>query len=249
MKLRTLLLLGVLAYLGFLTAQLPAARIAAWVGPLPGHVQVSGIEGSAFSGSAAVVQWKEWRFESVTWSFRPLSLIMGHLELELTFHNADGSGRALVGATVLRQFYLADLHARIQVSALEPLWRPSVLSLSGWVVADIDHFAWPSSGPELTGQAILENIRWESKPPLPLGDFLVTLGTDPAKSELHGQITDRAGSIETKGQFQINPPGLWKVMGTVAPRPNAPAALRQILSFSSKPDREGRFPIAFNGKL
>ena len=208
---KLLFILGLLAYFGFLVLQLPITRILAWIEPLPEQVRVYGAEGTAFTGSATVVQWNDWRLESVTWEFRPLALVMGRLEFDVTFHNLDESkGHARAGITMLRQPYLADLHAHLRVSALEPLWRPTVMNFGGWLGIDFDHIKKAITGPELMGQVNLENVAWEGKPPIPIGDFLIALETldtieetqksnstvsqkDAAKGEIKGKKESKGG--------------------------------------------------------
>ncbi len=245
MKHKGLIILGVLAYLGFFILQTPAARVIAWL-PLP--VQVYGASGSIPTGSADLIQWHEWRFEHVTWVLRLLPLVMGHVEFNLTFHNHDeGTGHTRAGVTLQRRFYLTDPHVRLPSKTLEPMW-PMLTNLDGWIVADLDHLSLSNNALDLAGQVTLENVTWKNTPPAPLGDFLVTLETNKDQKIL-GKIVDRNALLALQGQVTLEPNGLWKLTGSIAPRPNTPPKITQFLTFLGHPDQQGRFPLAFGGSL
>lgn len=188
MKFGFLAVVGLLAYMVFLITQLPVTHVLSKLEPFPEQIRIYGAEGTFLTGRAALVEKKPWRFEQVTWELRPWALIAGRLEFDVTFHNSDENrGSARIGTTILRHPYFADLRAHLQLSALESLWKPSMIHLGGWLKADLDYLDWSPSGPSLNGQVTLENIIWEGKPAVPLGDFLVMLNTteetSAAKSE------------------------------------------------------------------
>jgi len=184
LKLGFLAILGLLAYLVFLVTQLPVTHVLARLEPLPEKIQIYGAEGTVLAGRAALVQKENWRFEQVTWKLRPWALVTGQLEFDVTFHNSDENrGSARVGTTILRQPYLADLRAHLRLSTLEPLWQPSMINLSGWLGTELDYFDWSPTGLNLNGKATLENITWEGKPSVPIGDFIVVLDTIESNAE------------------------------------------------------------------
>ncbi|CAK0745865.1 general secretion pathway protein N [Gammaproteobacteria bacterium] len=264
---RILVFLGLLGYLGSLVLQLPVTRILTWVEPLPGQIRVYGAEGTAFAGGAALIGWNNWRFESVTWALRPWDLIMGKLGFDVAFHNPDESkAHTRAGITILGHPYLTDLHARLRVSALEPLWRPTVVNFGGWLGIDLDHLKGTSTNFDLAGQVAFENIAWEGKPPIPLGDFLVILetlniveeapaGNSPATPNEAGASKDgikgnvkgkRGGEVANKGGIEANVTGPTSRNATGSLPPSGSGHSHRILH-GKITDRSG--PVQVQGQL
>ncbi|CAK0755934.1 general secretion pathway protein N [Gammaproteobacteria bacterium] len=253
-KIGSLTLLGIGAYLIFLVLQLPITHVLARLEPLPEKIRIYGAQGTIIAGNAALVEKENWRLENFTWKVRPWALLKGCLEFVITFQNIDETrGRARVGVTLFGQTYLARPQVRLRLNTLEPLWRPMIINLGGWIDAKLDHVTWSVSGLDTKGQVILENVVWESNPPLSLGDFLIALETVTADNSpnrmVRGQLSDRGGPIGIQGQLQLDSQGAWRLTGTLASRSDATPKIRQMLSFLGQPDQDGRFPISFNGRL
>lgn len=264
-----LVFLGLLAYLVFLVTQFPITHVLARWAPLPWHLEVYGAEGTLFAGRAALVQKESWRFEQVTWEWHPWALVTGSLEFAVTFHNADDNrGKARVGVTFFQQPYLQDMQAQLRLSSLDFLWKPAMINIGGWLKAELS-LVWSTVAPSVAGQITLENTVWDGKPPTPLGDFLVTLDDVPAEEDptdtkrsndapphsspsqrmVRGHIIDRGGPVQVEGNVQLDMQGAWRLTGTLNPRPDAPAKIRQTLAFLGRPNSDGRFPLSFNGHL
>jgi|GEM_PF-6649877 len=269
-----LLFFGVLSYLVFFVLRLPATYLLEKFSPLPRQIEAYGVEGSIFQGRAALVQWRGWRFESVTWDFQPLALATGNAEFTVSFRGQEGEGHTQAGMTLSQELYLKDTHARIRVGALEPLWRPMVLSLEGWILADLEHVFWKAENLDLLGKVTLENAIWDSKPPLPFGNFLVLLDTvkekatpiqqsdkknltekapkiqEPLGLAIRGQIADVNGPVQVKGQLLVSlKSNTWRIATSFWPRPKTTEQIRDLVSLLGAPDREGHYSWSSRGQL
>ncbi|CAK0778407.1 general secretion pathway protein N [Gammaproteobacteria bacterium] len=269
-----LLFFGVFSYLFFLVLRLPATYLLEKFGPLPRQIEAYGVEGSVFQGRAALVQWREWRFESVTWNFQPLTLVTGRAEFSVVFRGLEGEGHTQIGVSLSQESYLKDTHVRIRVSALEPLWRPMVLSLEGWVLIDLEHASWKTEHLDLLGKVTLENTIWDSKPPLSFGSYLVALDTvqenampvqppektksaeknsktqEPSEPAIRGQITDINGPVQIKGQLLAYLKSkTWQITTSFWARPQTPEQIKNLLSLLGAPNREGHYSWSSRGQL
>ncbi len=243
MKTSWLIGIGLLAYGLSLILQLPAAQLITWA-DVPG-LQAYGLQGQAINGQASLVQWRGWRFEHVTWDWRPVALLAGKLEANVAFHGSDNQGHGRVGMDLTQNYYLADLSAQLPVTALAPLWQPLPLRLAGRVDAAVEQVVWSKNGlVQLAGQLQLKGAAWENNPPLPLGNYTLTLENHGGNAA--GTLTSPEGPLEIHGQLGLDRKGSWQITGHISPRPEASPSLRQALTILGPADREGKIPITYN---
>lgn len=204
----TLGLLGLLAYLIFLVATLPAARAWAWFGEsVP--LQAYGLDGTLWHGRAAVMQDELRRLEAVQWEIRPLSLLRGNLSAEVQAR-LPGDGR-LRSTVHLRPNRLRAEDLRLELPA------PLVLTWAG-----IDRLPVTVDGrfESLLRELVLVDERllradgllsWNSatlalgRQPLPLGNLALRLR--PGEDAILGTLTSQGGPLSLDGDLRLAPDG------------------------------------------
>ena len=134
--------LGVIAWLGFLIATIPADRALALAPPMPGIV-IGSVQGTVWSGRTGRIVAKGVTVNDVRWRFRPLSLFLGKLEFGLHGRLDKKPVHTLAGLTFSGAPYLQDVH--LDVGAAEVLYRLGVkqLSVTGQLSADLDDVRFP----------------------------------------------------------------------------------------------------------
>ncbi len=243
-KAKILLLVGIIAYLGFLFLQLPIARALPW---LPPQIHVYSATGTITAGNAELVQWRDWRFEKVSWQLQPGSLLTGRLAFAVAFHNADESrGHAEAGVSLQQEFSLTNPHAHLKIKALAPAW-PMATNLDGWLTADLAYLTWSRTARSLAGRVTVENVALGGKSALPIGDFVVDL--DTKDQTIIGQIADRNALLAVAGQVTLDPKGAWQLNATLAPRAKTPPQISRMLAFLPPPDASGQYSLSLGGRL
>jgi general secretion pathway protein N len=202
-----LALLGLMAYLLFLLASLPAAHAWSLVeGKLP--AQAFGLSGTIWDGRAAAIQQGARRLDDVHWDLAPWRLLTGQLEADVQARLPGGRLRSEIAlspnAVTARQLRLEmptpelvkwagfkQLPVRPE-GQLDALLRE--LSVEGQRVTHVDGLiSWHNA-----------IIRFGSAP-LPLGNLALRL--QPAESGTNGVLTSEGGPIDIGGTLRLNPDG------------------------------------------
>ncbi|HED18892.1 MAG TPA: hypothetical protein ENI74_05245, partial [Gammaproteobacteria bacterium] len=143
-------LVGVFAYLLFMVTTAPAAKIVSFVQPQ--GIRFSAIEGSLWSGSAALVDVPPVQLTHVRWSFRPFSLFVGQIGYAVEGQLQGQKVEARIGSSFLGKPYISDVRGRLAAKDLPALLGQKQLQLSGELAFDIADVEWPGSGyPALEG--------------------------------------------------------------------------------------------------
>ena len=246
-------LLGISAYLLFLIWQLPINHVLARMPSLPVQIKIYGAQGSIIDGNAALIEKDPWRFEKITWSLYKWQLFKGRLEFISLFNNLDQStARIRAGINLLLRPYLSRSRARLPLNALEPLWRPLPINLSGWLNIKLDYLNWSAHDLSTKGQVNIDDLMWENNL---FGNFLINLDTATIKNNnnsqqvITGQINDKNGPLQINGEIQLDISGNWKINGTIMPRPDTQLNIKHLFNFLGSPNAEGRYQFAFNGRI
>ena len=109
-------LLGLVAYLLFMVTSAPAAKILSYVQPQGIHL--SGIEGSLWSGHAALVTVSPLQLTDARWSFRLFPLFIGQLEFSVAGQLQGQRVEAYVGSSFLGNPYVSDVRGRVAAKHL-----------------------------------------------------------------------------------------------------------------------------------
>lgn len=203
-----LVLLGLVAYLGFLVASLPAAQAWRWAGDrLP--VQAYGLSGTVWDGQAAVVLQEGRRLEAVQWQLVPTRLLLGRLAANIQARLPDGRLRSEVTAAPGGRLTARQLRLDMPAPAL--LQWLGLTRLPVQVDGRLDALLRELS---LEGQRLLSAdglLSWHGavvrfgNAPLPLGD--VALRLEPATGGINGTLSNQGAPIDLGGALRLTPDG------------------------------------------
>ena len=202
-----LTLLGLVAYSVFLIATLPAARAWAWFGggvPL----QAYGLDGTLWSGRAAVLQDQLRRLEAVQWQLRPVQLLLGRVAVDATGRLPD-EGR-LRGNFKLTPsaMHAEDLKFDLPATTLLQ-WAEIQLpvKVDGRFDSLLQELA-VSQGRLIQANGI---VNWHSaslnlgRQPLPLGNIALRL--EPADGAIKGTLMNQGSPLQLGGDLRLTPDG------------------------------------------
>jgi len=244
-----LVLIGLISYLVFLVATLPAAHAWSWINSrVP--AQAFGLTGTVWSGTAAVVQSGPRRFEAVHWNLKPISLVLGRLGVDLR-SRLPGDGRVegdlrlgrdrLDGQNVRLDMPMAELlrwaGARLAVGVdgrMDALLRSLALDQGRLTSAD-GVLNWHQAAIRLGSRAV------------PLGE--VALRLEPAENGVVGKLTNQGGALQLAGTLRLNPDGKFTIDGTARATGQAEDETRQALSLLGIPADGSPLQIKLAGSL
>jgi general secretion pathway protein N len=237
---------GAAAFLVFLVARIPASQLAS---RLPAGVEMSGVDGTIWSGRARTLAVKRRALGALQWSCRPWRLIALEwscaVELEPLGGRVTGDisgdfGRALVGE---------NLRGRVPIAAFEGIATPR--GWTGELELDVDELRLAGRRPvAASGSVFLRNLRAPGDGGQLLGDFELTVGEGTVgSSALNGRLRDLGGPLQVRGSIELDADGRYLLSGEAAPGPGAGPAIFDTLRFLGAPDSRGRRPFAIEGTL
>jgi hypothetical protein len=253
MRLRSWITLGLLAYVAFALSLFPAASAYRWFAPP--QLRLAAVEGTLWSGRAALGSAAGLGLNDIRWRLDPLGLLTGRLSGRLETRLADGFVRTSFSAS-LGGLTLSNLQATTSLAGVRPLLPPTLRSTEGMASLQLQRFelddGWPVDAVgavRLAQLAVRPPISGARQPLLELGGYRLDLA-DTGGEGLSGTIEDTGGPLEVAGTITLGTDRTYRLEGVVRPRPGAPAQLVQGLALmSGEPDAAGKRKFALSGSL
>ena len=234
------------AYLAFATALFPAD--VAWRWLAADDLRLAGVQGTVWSGRAALASAGPLGFRDVRWQVRPWSLLLARPAGRVETGFGDGflqSELRIGGSDVV----LTGLTATCSLSALAPALP--IAGIRGQVSLQLTELVlrdgWPASarGQLRLGQLTVPSL--VGGDPIALGNFNVILS---GTGGLQGAFQDQSGPLEVRGTAGLTAAGEYEISGLVRARPEADAALRRgIELLTGAPDADGMRTFSLTGTL
>jgi general secretion pathway protein N len=243
--------LGVGAYLAFALATFPAATAYRWFAP-PGLL-LSGVDGTIWSGRAALASVQGLPLRELRWQLQPAALLRARAAVQFDTRLAEGfvSGEARAG---LRRIELLNLRGATAIPVLR-----SVMPLDGvegQVSVAITRFelfdGWPV---DLSGEISIADLEVvplmaaADSSLVPLGNYVLQFAETGGEGLL-AQVRDAGGPLEVSGVLELGTDRAYRIDGFVRARDSASPDLVQGLQFmTDDPDPTGRRAFSFIGTL
>ena len=238
--------LGAGAYLAFAAAIFPADVAYRWFAP--GEFRLSGVQGTVWSGSAALGSAGPLGFHGIQWRVRPWTVLLarpgGSFETGLGDGFLQADVRVGPGAVSL-----TGVRASCSLSALAPALP--IAGIRGQVSLELAELAvrdgWPASADGLLRLGRITVPSLVGGDPIVLGNYNVTLSGDDG---LQGMFEDRGGPLQVRGSASLTAAGEYEIRGAVRARPEANAALtRGVELLTGDPDDAGMRAFSFTGTI
>ena len=223
------LALGIAAYLFFLVASAPAAKLLPLVQPQLPEFAFSGVAGSIWSGKAASINTDTVQLNKVSWSFHPLMLLLGRVEYSLDSQIAGGFLEADAGTGVFSDPYLADVEGRIAANEALYWLDLDMLQAEGRLDFSFDRISWTDTAvPELEGKLTWGAARVTAPLQLELGT--VELGMHTEDGVLRGQLHATGGALQGDGTASMEQNGAYSLDANLRLSGEVPAEVDKFLS-------------------
>jgi general secretion pathway protein N len=240
------ILLGLLAYVGFLIAKLPAIQVISRL-QLPTNISVIGVSGTIWQGQAMQLTINTLPVDKLEWQLSFWPLLWGKAKLDVKAGNIRQSedvsfsgllwlGKNSVAAENFSLYLPSDL-----VIAQLPL--PIAVNAKGRFSLKLNELEYLQGCQTLSGKG-----QWLNAEVMGLQNP-ITLGTFNA--ELSCIDNDVLISVKEPNSFGLSararvPNNLqFSVEGRFKPDPSLPKEVQQAAQFFGKPDAEGYYPVAF----
>ncbi|MFM4703071.1 GspN family type II secretion system protein ExeN [Aeromonas bivalvium] len=245
-----ILVVFLLAWLGFLLISVPASLVARHL-PLPPMVRLEGVSGTLWQGEVARLQYASESLTRLRWDLDGWSLLRLAPEVAVRFGERDGlNGQGVIGWNGAAFGRDLTLNAPAPwLLARLPLRPPFPLTAAGQLQLKVDQFVqgqpWCDS--------LYGNLFWYgAEAQTPAGKLL--LGDPEARlscldSTLKVDLKQGSEAVQVAGQLELKADRQYLFLGTLKPGPALPDQMKQGLPFLGQPDGQGRFPLRYQGRI
>ncbi|MGB5352204.1 MAG: type II secretion system protein N [Woeseia sp.] len=244
LDIKKLLIAGGATLLLGLILMFPARVAHHWFSPP--ELQIAGIEGSIWRGSALEASVAGVYLSKLSWSFRPLALLKGRFAYDIAAEPVSGFIEADVAAGFLGTLYIDTLNAAAPLSVLKSALRLD--DVAGDVSLQLSSIRIKDAFPvNIEGRAAVANLVIRALAPGPLGDFQADVQT--TDGNILGSVEDVRGMLELAGTLTLNADRSYALLGRVGPTASAIESVKQQLSFLGTPDARGLREFRIEGTL
>jgi general secretion pathway protein N len=242
-----LAVLGVLAYIAFALITLPASVVVGRLAPY--GIKAAGVTGTAWNGSAQVVQVGPTNVGALSWDLHMLPLLTLRAVADVKVQRSDGFAQGTISAGRER-IELENMSAALPISALPPQVAPG-----GWAGSLNAKFAqlvvengWPTNA---TGTIEVVDLTGPARKPVNIGSYQLKFPAEASTpGVLTGALNDTGGPVQITGTIQLKAADRSYVLdGMVATKPDAPADFARTLEFLGPPDAQGRRQLSVAGTM
>jgi general secretion pathway protein N len=239
-------LLGAAAYLVFLGANFPAQYLADHISKQLPELQLNGVSGTIFSGSATEVRYQGTAFGAVDWHFdwlAPFTMSLGY-RIDLRAEDRDVHGRVDFG---FNRISLRSFEGRLPLSVLGS-WLPvPPNSLDGFLSPHLKQLTLKAGRlVSAEGELDLDEVSMKWPASAMLGSFKVQL--TPAADGTQAEVADVGSPLKLQASLSFSSEGAYHLAGTLAARDPGDQATRSLLSDLGRPDSTGQYPFDFKGQ-
>jgi general secretion pathway protein N len=237
---------GVVAFLVFLVAMVPAGQLAR---RLPPGIAIEGAGGTVWSGRARSLAVEGRSLGRVEWSCKPWRLLLLEWSCRLALHPAGGEVTGDLSGDFGTEILAHDVQGSVPISAFEGIATPR--GWSGTLELALGEVTLVDRRPvAATGTLHLRSLHPPGARSQPLGDFELVVGEGSVGGEsLSGRLRDLGGPLHVRGAIELDRDGRYLLRGDAAPGPGAGPAIFDALGFLGAPDSQGRRPFTIEGTL
>ncbi len=241
---KRLIILGLVVFLAVLVVTFPARVAYDWFAPA--ELQLAGISGSIWNGSAAEAKAGGAYIRNITWRFSPASLFTGKLGFKTTSKPASGTMQVVVAVSPGGSLTLSDLSGNLPLDLLHPaLQRAGIrgdLSLGFDTVVLSNGVPVAADGIVTVSDFFIPDLSASQ-----LGDYRAEFQTND--EVVVGSVEDVSGVLDVAGTINLNRDGSYAFIGLVAPTPTTPPSAVNQLRFLGSPNERGQHEFRFEGQL
>jgi general secretion pathway protein N len=238
---------GIGLYLLFLIYLFPASL--GWnLAPqsLKSQVQLSGLQGSIWSGTASRVMINNSSAGKLEWQLSPWSLLLGRISTDIQLVRNQELIEGHVALTAGGRLAASDLNLRLNGETLGQLTSPYLLH--GNIEGNISILTYQQGKViQASGKVLLTDANIEGPQSLILGQ--VNADIEPESDGSIIKFKNLGSPMDIKGTLKLNGNGNYRINLGVLNRDSKRQDIKEALKVFGKPDATGRIQLTYYGKL
>ncbi|MDX1404038.1 MAG: type II secretion system protein N [Woeseiaceae bacterium] len=241
---KRLVIVGVTVFLAVLIVSFPARVAYDWFAP--DALQLAGISGSVWSGSAAEAKTGDAYIRNISWRFSPMALLTGKLAFRTTSNPASGTMRVVVAISPSGTLTLTDLDGNLPLDLLHPALQQG--GVRGDLALQFDSVVMRNGIPVAAeGIVTVNDFFVADLSASQLGDYRAEFQTND--DTIVGSVEDVSGVLDVAGTITLSPDRSYSFIGLVAPTPMTPPAVVNQLRYLGTANARGQHEFRFEGQL
>ena len=241
---KSLLFVGLLTFVAAFIALFPARVAYNWFAPPA--VQLSGLQGSIWSGSAAEMSAAGLYLRDLEWRLRPLRLFTGKLAASVEASPSSGFVEADVAISVGGTLLLSDVNGSLPLSDFASLAR--MPGLAGNASVQFEELRVRDGLPVAArGTLAVADLVAPLVDPASIGGYRAEFVTDD--NAVIGSVEDVNGVFDLAGSLTISADRNYQFLGKVAATDGTSEKLQRQLRFLGTPNERGQHDIRLEGQL
>ena len=244
--------LGLGAYIAFALSTFPAAAAYRWFAPA--ELRLVGIEGTVWSGRAALASVENFPMQDLRWSIDALPLVIGRVNGRVRASLGEGFVESAVKLSPGGDIELRDLRMSTSLASLAKALP--VGDVRGQLAVTLERLelrdGWPIRASGLVRLARLSAPTFGPSGrggPVPLGDYELTF-VEAEGDQVVASLRDTGGPLEVAGRVTLGEGRRYRLDAAVAPRADASPDLVRALDFiAGEPGPDGKRPFELTGSL
>lgn len=241
---KRLIFLGLMVFLAVMVATFPARVAYMWFAPA--ELQLSGIEGSIWNGSAAEGFAAGAYIQNINWQFKPLALLSGNLAYQTSSNPASGTMISEVAVGMNGELTLSNLTGNLPLDLVHPAFQQN--GIRGDISLRFDSVIISNGLPStVVGSVTIADFFVPDLSTSTLGDFRADFQT--IDGNVVGNVEDAAAVMDVAGTINLNPDRSYSFVGTVAPTSATPASIVNQLVYLGSANERGQHEFRFEGQL
>lgn len=241
---KRLIFLGLIVFLAVMVVTFPARVAYTWFAPA--ELQLSGIEGSIWNGSAAEGFAAGAYIQNINWQFKPMALLSGNLAYQTSSNPASGTMNSEVAVGLGGELTLSRLTGNLPLDLVHPAFQQN--GIRGDIALQFDSVVISNGMPStVVGSVTIEDFFVPDLSTSTLGDFRADF--QMIDGNVVGSVEDIAAVIDVAGTINLNADRSYTFIGTVAPTSATPASIVNQLPYLGSANERGQHDFRFEGQL
>ena len=243
-SLKNLLIAGLLTFVAGIVLLFPARVAYHWF--IPEGVQLGGIEGSIWTGSARDVTGGGVYLRDVRWRMRPLLLFTGKLGFGVEATPGSGLIEADIALGLGGNVTLTNLTGSASLNAFADVLK--MPGLAGNVSLQFERIQFIDGLPvDVVGTVAVAGLVAPLIDSSSIGDYRMEFFT--TENGVVASVEDSNGAFDLAGGLTISEDRNYVFLGKIAATDRTSGKLRQQLRFLGTPDERGQHEIRLEGSL
>lgn len=247
---KSLLPIGLAAFLVGIVVFFPARVAANWLESTVANLSLGGVSGTLLDGTARYAAGPGAAIEDLQWTIHPSALLTGRVTADIRFDSDLDGFSGTLSRTLWGTTRVSDLQGTASLGWLAELGGYAFLPVSADLGVTIDTLVLDDTLTlsALEGRVQLSNARWQlMRPPLRLGSYAATV--DQTDNGLRLAVTESEGALAIKGSAQLDANKRFQLEAHLRARAGADERLENLLDQLGEADAQGWYHVRQHGRL